>query len=156
MDAAERRFWGRTPPEKRGVWGRFLRIKRGEQTQSAVRQTLAQMGRPLSGAYYSDLENGRADVNDDWAAVFVRLYGEGPSETEAPSPAPDSDLAALISEMRELVTEMRFQRATLDALVASVFGVAVPSDPQPPGSEGGTELPSPYGAGQGARGPHGS
>lgn len=97
MDAAERRFWGKVPPERRGIWGRFLRIKRGDDTQEAVREALHRMGRPISSAYYSDFESGKTVPNEDWQAVFERLYGERPSEPEPPPVYEQPDLSALIA-----------------------------------------------------------
>ncbi len=94
--------WGRIPPERRGRWGRFLyrqRWSHGRQTQDAVRESLGRIGHPLSEAYYSDFETGKAIPSPDWQDVFRRLWDAEPEPDlgPAPQPAASGDLSALIA-----------------------------------------------------------
>lgn len=138
--------WGRIPPERRGRWGRWLyamRWRHDRMTQEAVRETLARMGSPLSAPYYSDFEGGRATPNDDWQAVFRRLWdGEPAPEPEAVA-EPASELAALVSRLDRLAVAMeeqnRLNRELLLALDASVRAAAArqPKRGEPTGTGAG-------------------
>ena len=118
--------WGRIPPERRGRWGRWLYQKRwenGRQTQNSVRATMAKMGSPISPSYYSEIEGGTVP-NEDWQAVFIRLWGSEPPPEPQPAPTDTRDavvanLQALTAAMtaqaealREIVEEMRVERET--------------------------------------------
>lgn len=116
--------WGRVPPERRTRWGRWLRVKRGADSQETVLRMLDKMGRPMGGSYYSEMETGSAPVNDDWQAVFTRAYGESANDWDDPwdkAPQESGDVLAAIraltaateaqaAAMREIVEEMRAAR----------------------------------------------
>ena len=74
--------------------------KRVPLTQSEVLRNLESLGRQVDPTSYSLMENGRRDVSDDLAAVFVRLYGRGPEDEASSEPQPAGDLAALVTELR--------------------------------------------------------
>jgi uncharacterized coiled-coil protein SlyX len=142
MDSAERRFWGKVPPERRGRWGRFLRIKRGSRTQEDVRLTLEQLGRPLSAAYYSDFESGKTVPNEDWQAVFERMYGETPVEEPISNGADPraADFAGLAAEQSVLIARqnelLAAQVQVLERIAATLQALVGPAEVQPQGESG--------------------
>jgi uncharacterized coiled-coil protein SlyX len=142
MDSAERRFWGKVPPERRGRWGRFLRVKRGSRTQEDVRLTLEQLGRPLSAAYYSDFESGKTVPNDDWQAVFERMYGETPAEEPIPPSADprNADFASLAAEQSVLIARqndlLAAQAEVLERIAETLRVLVGPVEVQPQGESG--------------------
>lgn len=113
--------WGRIPPERRGRWGRWLYAQRwlhDRMTQDALRETLAKMGHPMSAPYYSDFEGGRAIPNDEWQAVFVRLWGTEPPPEQQEAATSTGDMAALVTELREQNAHLGRMVTLLTAFIA--------------------------------------
>jgi hypothetical protein len=108
---ARRIDWGRVPPERRGVWGRWLYVMRGERSQAAIRELMADLGQPISESYYSELETGNKKPKEPYTSVLIRLHGSDPEEWDDPWAAPrqaedTSDLVAVIRAQTEAISDL--------------------------------------------------